>query len=271
MSIVNTLSQAEQIEYYFGKDRYPNLFFQSRIPDALEIPGSRREFTGGIQWADCRNTTITHDGIEYQFNNLGYRSHYDYHVDELKNKKNILCVGDSDIFAPYKHYNDIWTTRLQTFMPEHNILTLGLPGWAGDTVSRSTVSTIKALGSSIDHVCVIWPQDNRREFIKKDFKKITGNGEAPTDIPFEDYWDQIDWVSNNYNYYKNRELVEFACRANGSGFTDLLIVTIGKYVKFDGERFGKGVMGIKSHEALCNWFYKKINGLPSLYETLKKK
>lgn len=272
MSIVHTLSQTEQIEYYLGKDQYPNLFFGSELPDAMSVPRARREFTNGVPWDTCRDTVITHDGIDYRFNNLGYRCPYDYHLADLRQKKNILCVGDSDVFGPYKPYGQVWIAHLQRLMPDHNIMPMGLPGWSADTVSRTIVSTVKALGQSLVHVCAIWPQNNRREFVKKGYKKIIGNGEEEiTDVPFEDYWDQIDWVSNNYNYHKNCELARYACQAHGIGYTDLLIVTLGRYAKFDGERFGKGVMGPLSHEAMSRWFYKKITGQPSLYESLRRK
>jgi hypothetical protein len=267
------LSQEEQIEFRLGKDRYPDLFFKSGIPQAWEIELNLKNFLNQdinpVAWKDCKNISITHDSIEYKFNNLGYRSHYDYFIDELKTKQNILCLGDSDIFGPYKEYSQIWTTQLQTQLPEYNIINMGMPGWSPDTMVRSGVSTIKALGSSIQHICLIWPVDGRREFISKQYKKIVGlNG--VTDIPYENYWDHVDWVSNNYNLNKNINLIKFVAIANKINYIDLQIVTLGKKAKFDGDRFGKGVFGPATQTALSRWFYKKIKGQPSLYESLKK-
>jgi hypothetical protein len=267
------LTKAERIEYKLGKDRFPDLFFYPHIPEAWEIPTAVTHFHDGkTDWRDLKNTTIEHDGVEYQFNNLGYRCHYDYHVEELKTKKNILCVGDSDVYGPNKHYEDLWCTQLQKKLPDYNIVPLGAPSWADDTLTRTTVCTVKALGDSIKHVCLMWPGMSRREFVKKDYKRILHNA-APVDIPYEEFWDHLDWVNNNYNYTKNQNLVKFICEAYGISFVDLLVITNGKNNEFegDGDRFGKGIFGVNSHMAFTNYFYKKIMNQPGLYESLKHK
>lgn len=266
--LLATLPVAEQIEYRLGKDRYKNLFFSANLPEARDIASSQEHFTGSYKWSDCKNTTITHDNIEYQFNNLGYRSHYDYHADELKTKQNILCLGDSDVFGPYKHYNELWTSILQTRMPEYNIINMGMPFWAADTIVRHAVSTIKELKNSIASVCVIWPLEHRREIVSKTFKRIVVNS-SPTDIPYEDYWDHIDWVSNNYNYFKNKELLEAICGAYNIECIDLLAIEIGKNKVVTTEKFGRGP-DATTHQAWANWFYKKLMHQPSLYESMKK-
>lgn len=267
---INSLSPIERIEFQLGKDRYPNLFFYPHIPEAWEIEINDKYFTGNLNWRDCKNLTYEHDGVEYKFNNLGYRCHYDYHIEDLKNKKNILCVGDSDIFGPYKSYDLLWTSILQKRLPEYNIINLGMPGWAADTVTRTTMCTLKALGTAVHHVCVIWPLECRREIVSKIYNKIVARPNI-TDLPSENYWDTIDWINNNYNFYKNREFLDSACKAQSVDFIDLLLVTVGKNKRFDGERFGQGVLGPITHEALANWFQRRIEGKPSLYQELRKK
>jgi hypothetical protein len=181
-------------------------------------------------------------------------------------------VGDSDVYGPYKHYEDLWCTQLQKKLPDYNIVPLGAPSWADDTLTRTTVCTIKALGNTIKHVCLMWPGPSRREFVKKDYKRILHNA-APTDIPYEEFWDHLDWVNNNYNYTRNQNLVKFICEAYGINLIDLLIITNGKNNEFegDGDRFGNGIFGTNSHVAFGNYFYKKIMNQPSLYEELKHK
>lgn len=268
MNLPTNLTKVEQIEFRLGKDRYPNLFFGAKLPHAWEIECATSTFTQNIPWTECYNRTISYDGIDYRFNNLGYRSHYDYYAEDLRSKSNILCLGDSDVFGPYKQYNGIWTSLLRTKLPMYNIINMGLPGYSGDTLIRQGVSTIKELSSSIKYVCLIWPLEGRREVVNKSYKKIT-SVLAPTDVPNEEFWDGIDWVSNNYTYHKNRELINAVCIANNIKFIDLTIVSIGK--DLDGERFGKGVFGTDTHVAWSNWFYRKIMNQPSLYEQLRGK
>lgn len=271
MPDLSKLSQVEQIEYYLGKDKYQNLFFKPGIPDAWAIEFAHDEFRHGVKWKDLKSTTVTLDGIEFKFNNLGYRSNYDYHVDDLKTKKNIICLGDSDTFAPWLNYADMWTTHLQEMLPEYNIVNLGMPGYARDTVARVGTCTLQALGDSVTHVISISSSEGRREFVSRDIKKIIAWPFSITNVPYEEYWDFIDWQSNNYNNFKNELMLEHVTKANGATFISLLINGVGKYTKFDGENGLTGICGPKTHEALANYFYKKIVGLPSKFEELNKR
>ena len=266
---IKNLTRAERIEYVFGKDKYPDLFFKAHIPQAQEIKVNKRHFTKNVLWKDCTATSIHHDGVTYEFNNLGYRCHYDYHSEDLKSKNNILCVGDSDIFGPYKNYDTLWPQLLQKKLPEFNIINLGMPDWASDTMARVVACSIKELLQSVKYVLLLWPNDNRREFVNKSYSKIVGN-QAVTDVPYMEYWDYIDWVSNNYNTQKNSNLITWCCQANSTEFFPLLIVKNNKLNIFDGEgdNFGKGVYGPDTHVALCEYFFKKIKRQPGLYEGL---
>jgi len=267
---LNSLSKSEQIEYRLGKDHYPNLFFNPHIPEAFEIEIAHKYITDNIEWKHCKNMAIAHDGIEYKFNNLGYRSHYDYLVDDLKIKDNILCMGDSDLFGVWIDYHQIWSSLLQENLPNFNIINMGMPGWSADTITRQAVCTIKQLKSNIKYICVLWPRSLNHEVINKKFKKVV-SPQAPTDIPHEAYWDNIDWVSSNYNFFKNKDLLKYTAEAHGIRLIELQINASSKKKIFDGDQFGKGLIWHNGHQAIANWFYKKIKDFPSLYESLSGK
>lgn len=267
MPKIDHLSRDEQIEYYLGKDKFRNLFFKPGIPEAWSIEFGHDEFKPGVKWKDLRNTCRVLDGIEFRFNNLGYRSNYDYHVDDLKIKKNILCLGDSDTFAPFLPYSQMWTTLLQEKLPDYNIVNLGMPGYASDTCARIGACVLQALDSSVTHVISIASAEGRREFVTKDIKKIISWPFVITNVPYETYWDFIDWQSNNYNNYKNELLLENMTRARGGTYLSLMINGTGKSAKlFDGEHGIFGICGPMTHQAIANYFYKKIMNLPSMFE-----
>ena len=160
-----SLTQAQKIEYYLGKDRYKNKFFSPHIPAAWEI-----EFCHPALALGMPNTTIVDCGIEFRFNNLGYRSNYDYTVEDLRTKKNILCISDSYVYGAYSTYENTWTCQLQTLLPEYNLVTFGLPGWSFDTVARVGACVLQAIKGTVDYVIVMPPNDHRREFVSKQYK-----------------------------------------------------------------------------------------------------
>lgn len=264
---VKLLPQEEQIEYYLGKDQFRDLYFNTHLPEAWEIEFIYEKFKNELLWKDLKSKTVTADDIEFTFNNLGYRSNYDYTLDYLNSKRNILCLGDSDTFGPWRHYHELWTTVLQELLPEYNILNVSMPGWAFDTIARTGVCFIKSI--PVEHVLVVNSSDGRREFVSKNYKKIISKPFGITNIPYEDYWDFIDWQSNNYNHFKNDHLLEYASKAHNATYTNLIINGVGKYANFDGSKYDHGLFGPLTHRAMANWFYKKIKNLPSKFEELK--
>lgn len=267
MSKIQSLTQAEQIEYYLGKDHYNNKFFRAGIPEAWEIEFCNDD--AGMpshKWSQCKNTTVMHNNIEFRFNNLGYRSHYDYVLDDLQTKRNILCISDSYVFGPTSPYEDLWTMQLQKKLPHYNIVQFGLPGWSFDTVARVGCCVLQALKSTVDYVLVIVPNEHRREFVSKQYKKIVSFPHTVTNIPYAEYWDHIDWKSNNYNLFKNSLLLRSMTENQGGQYIELTIRLDSKHSHFD--RQNHGLSGPKTYQALTNYFYKKITNQPSLFQQL---
>jgi hypothetical protein len=262
-----SLTPEEQIEYYLGKDRYPNKFFYPHIPAAWEIEFCNPAPDAEHALKDLQNTTIIHNGIEFKFNNLGYRAECNYTVDDLRSKQNILCISDSYVYGPQSHYQDLWTTQLQTMLPEYNIVGFGMPGWSFDTVARVASCVLTALSGSVDYVIVLPPNEHRREFVSKQYKKIISHPDGVTNVPYDDYWDHIDWQSNNYNYFKNSLLIKSMTESQGGKYIELIINIDAKNNKH--VRGEKGLTSREFYTALSRYFYKKIKGLPSKFEEVR--
>ena len=256
----------EKIEYYLGKDEFKDKYFKSEFPPAYQDIFSKQikpeEYRSAVlkinQW--CPDIT-------FAFNNLGYRSNFDYSIEKFKNKKLILCLGCTDTFGLQLNYKDIWPTNLSEQMPDHVVLNMGIIGGSCDTISRVLVKITQVLGEEITAVCVLWPHNNRREFVSKEFTGIITSHDGEI-IPYEDYWDFIDWKSDNYNIFKNKHLVTNIAKANNFSLFDLTINRFDKRVPFDfaGKYYA---LGPNSHHAISNYFYKKIMGLPSVFENGK--
>jgi hypothetical protein len=258
------LTAEENIEYYLGKDNFKNLFFDGHIPAIWEIPSRTKNFLA----KQLSSITIKQpDGIAYQYNNLGYRSSIDYTVDSLTDKKIILCLGDSDLFGAGLEYKDLWATKLQTLLPDYTILNMGIRGASADAITRVGVNTIMALGDSVKGVLVHWPHTSLREFVSKTYKGGV-HTHRNYDLPYDDWWKHIDWQSNNYNYHKNRLLLESVCSKHNIDFHDLNINRDDSKVPYDFIEFGiYSCIGPRTQQAVASYFYKKLNDQPSLFQT----
>ena len=69
---LSKLSPEEQIEYYLGKDRFPNVHWKKEIPPAWSIV-PRATFLSLCN-KNSHNVKVTLDGEEYHLNNLGYQA-----------------------------------------------------------------------------------------------------------------------------------------------------------------------------------------------------
>ncbi len=214
-------------------------------------------------WIHCKNQ----DAL-YKFNNLGYRSNIDY-TDDLKNSRVILMLGCSDTWGRFVEYNKIYSELVQQQMPDSVVVNMSVPGGSPDQITRLGVQTISYLKSAITDVCMFWPGFSLREFVSKSFKSGTYILDQDN-VPYKDWWDHIDWVSNNYNYQKNKILIESICQAHNINYYDLIVNREDTVVPFDYIPNGpETVFGEVSHCAMANYFYKKINKQASLFESTK--
>jgi hypothetical protein len=258
----------QEIEYYLGKDRLPNLHWKTEIPASWAIV-SRPDIN--LCNKDSHDTTIRQNGIDYRLNNLGYRSDFDYHISELKTKEVILVLGDSDVMGRGVECDERFSAHIQHGTSQV-VINLGVPGTSPDGMTRIGVQTMMALGPAVKHVCVYWPIFSAREFVSKNFQ--SGIYMHSEHVPYTDWWDQIDWVSNNYNYQKNRLMLVNSANSIGAQYHDLII---NRYDKTDHVKYNVlpsrdlvlSQLAKESHTAIGNYFLRKINNQPSLYQEMQ--
>lgn len=261
----DNLTSVEKIEYCLGKDRFPNLHWQSTIPPAWQIP-PRPDML--LCNHTAYNKVVVLENISYALNNLGYRSNFDYHLEELKNKQLVLILGDSDTFSRGISFDHMYSTKIQQ-QTDLCVVNLGIPGISPDGMTRVGVQTILALGSAIKHVCVLWPVSSLREFVSKKFN--SGVHTHSSLVPYTDWWNHIDWVNNNYNHQKNKILIEQTTLSIGAKYHELIVNRYDKtspitYTKLENNTWTE--FDQDSHIAIANYYLRKIQGRPSLYEQL---
>lgn len=262
------LSIEDNIEYYLGKDKVKNLAFESTIPGAWDIPARPiHEHTmihvNTKRWGFCKGDTIM-----YHYNNLGYRANFDFTPELLKSKPVVVCLGDSDAFGVGVELEDIWSSKLQTLMGDDVIvLNMSVPGLSNDGLARLGSRVITALQSNIRAVCIHYAPLSLRELASKTYQGGV-HTHRNYHLPYDDWWKHIDWHSNNYNFHKNRLLLDGLCGKYNIQFEDLYINNEDPKVPFDYLEYSvyKSI-GPRGHTALANYFYKKITGQPSLFES----
>lgn len=264
MNNKNSLSNVEKIEYYLGKDKFKDIYFSTKdFPFAYDKIIAEHIDPTKYKSAELA-LNYWYPDIKFKLNNFGYRSDNDFSVEQFKNKELVICMGCTDTFGLHLENDKIWPTLLRDKLPQYEILNLGIIGAGADTISRVLVQLTQLLGKEIKYVCVLWPHPNRREFVSKEYTKIITTHDK-TDIPYEEYWDFIDWKSNNYNHFKNYHLIKNICSSYNIGLLDLEVDRFDKKVPFDysGRYFA---LGKQSHTAIANYYEKLILGTPSLFE-----
>lgn len=252
----------ENIEYYLGKDRLKNLYFNAEIPPAWLIPARIQNPAPYIN-ANAVGF-FAGDTTEYCYNNLGYRSTVDYVLEDLLTKRVVICLGDSDSFGIGIEYDNIWPNLIDT---DATVLNLSIPGISLDGITRIAAQTIQALGNTVDAVLIHYPPMSLREFVSKQYKGGV-HTHRNYNLPYSDWWDHIDWQSNNYNFNKNRLLLENICARRDIEFYDLYINRDDKKVPFDFVEYGVySSIGPHTHRAIANYFNRKLNNRPSFFES----
>lgn len=221
------------------------------------------------------SVVVLEEGIPYKFNNLGYRSGFDYDIDFLKTQNIILLLGDSDTMGRGVKYQDMYASKIIRGVENYQVLNLGIASISGDGMTRVGIQTILALTTAIKHVCTLWPILSNREFVSKTF--ASGTHTASTHVPYTDWYDHVDWVSNNYNYQKNHIMLKHTAQAFGAQYHELMVnrydknsnITYQTVISSESEH-SKATefteFTPESHTAIANYYLRQINNEPSLYQ-----
>jgi hypothetical protein len=264
-------SRSENIEYYLGKDTHVDMFFNSaELLSAYDIFNDGRlsnydqtrstDFNVYFNWGmpDQRPGVV-------KLNNCGFRNDFDFNIDELNRQRVILCLGCSDTMAPNLTDDALWVNIMRKQLPEDVVvLNLGLMSAAPDTITRLIVNYTTLIRSTTD-VCVIWPNVARREVANKNFCKLF-TARTPREFwQYEDKTKYLDYVSNSYNFHKNKIMCEALAHKNRFVLHDVYVNRSDPRYNFDVAS-GLGAYGPESNIAFANYFYKKIMNYPSLFD-----
>lgn len=247
-----------------GKDHYRDRFWYAELPCSWTIKPSQK--TDGWHRLGSYPGTYTHNDIQFRFNNLGWRSDFDF-SQQLQNGSNIIVLGCSDTFGPGLPADSTWPILLQNLVgPTQRVLNFSWCGISTDWIARIGHKSMRYLEKSVAAVCVLWPHLSAREFISK--RACSGiNTYLKSVVPFAQWWDYIDWKSNNYNFYKNYHLLKSTANSIGANFFDLTINRQDKSVPWDiVRRHEYESLGTLSHIAIADYFYRKIQGRPSFWQ-----
>jgi len=138
----------------------------------------------------------TKDDIVYNYNNLGWR--------DAEFAGEIGIVGDSFVFG-------LGTTH--AFPHILKVDNLGMPSASNDRIVRHAIQYIRNYEPHTVIVC--WTYGFRREWIKPDGSPYNFKRPGKTLMPIDEHLAELqNQHYDEYNYYKNRLLIELFCEVN---------------------------------------------------------
>ena len=255
----------QDIALHLGKDNYKDLYWSDEIPGIWSIKPNQN--SGGLTEKTASYHNYRNDiGIEFRLNNLGWRSDFDYD-HTLLSQKNVIALGCSDTFGHASPVETTWPMLLEEKLgTDYRVLNLSWGGTSTDWVTRIGSKTLGYLKQSAVAICVLWPQLSAREFVSK--RVSSGiHTHLRSVVPYAQWWDFIDWKSNNYNFHKNRHLLNNAAGCLAVPFFDLTINRKDPSVPWDTvSHAGYVSLGPDSHIAISDFFFRRIQGRPSYWQ-----
>jgi hypothetical protein len=210
-----------------------------------------------LDWiTDHPDKVLWHDPrIEYSINSHGYREK-EYEESYKKYEHFILGFGHSTIAGNAVADEDTVLRRIENSLPNTRVLNFGVAGGSSDTVARlisCTVPYFKTISLKLS-VCVLWPQDVRREIMLDNYK---ASWQPTMDPPIKEYPMLIDDTSNSYNLEKNKCLVENVCDFNE---TNLYTIPYSLYQKaLDSPRARNGIdPSAESHKMFSDYLLSQL-------------
>jgi hypothetical protein len=185
--------------------------FSPQIPPAWLAYKEAEKVAGKIYCTATEKvvTAESDQGVYYNINTYGYRE-AEYANTYFEYEKVILTFGHSCVFGTTVRNEYSWPRLLERTLPNTRVLNFGIPGASMDTIARMVtcvVPYIKPLCRKLEVVC-LWAQKERREIFQENYKTSWSPWKEP---PFPEFILSIDKISNNYNYQKNKVMIEAVC------------------------------------------------------------
>ena len=147
--------------------------------------------------------------ISYKLNSYGYRD-TEWTDDELSNSE--WCVGHSDTLGMGVQHEETWCYRLG-LLANIKTINLGIAGASYDTFSRIIGSGLKKYKPK--YIIIQGTTRERKEYITKNFQQLVLPSFTSDMLPHDDVWRYSDHVTEEYEYERNINLIQYACDAAG--------------------------------------------------------
>ena len=148
--------------------------------------------------------------VKYSLNSYGYREH-EYQTSYYEYDSLILTFGHSAVFGIGVNDENTWPRLLENRVKNSKVLNFGIPGASTDTVARLVACTVpffSAISKNIK-IVILWPQKDRREIFQENYASSWSPWKEP---PYPEFILSIDDTSNNYNFEKNKLIVDLTCK-----------------------------------------------------------
>lgn len=146
--------------------------------------------------------------IRYKLNSYGYRD-TEWTEQDLNNS--IWCVGHSDTMGMGVQYDETWSYKLAQ-LTNIKTINLGIAGGSYDTFSRIIGSGLKKYKPK--YIVVQGTTRERKEYITKDFQQLVLPSFTKDMLPHNDVWRYTDSVTEEYEFERNINLIQYACIAS---------------------------------------------------------
>lgn len=201
--------------------------------------------------------------IRYKLNSYGYR---DIEWTESDLNDSIWCVGHSDTMGMGVEHTETWSYRLGS-LTKSKTVNLGIAGASYDTFSRVIGSGLSKYKPKTIIIQGTTPE--RKEYITQDFQQLVLPSFTRDMLPHDNVWKYTDNVTEQYEFERNINLIQYACIANNVQLIMFDLPDRWDYIKLYPAKDNLHI-GPYIHEQISQWLFSKYlsnganpTGLPS--------
>jgi len=189
--------------------------------------------------------------VNYRLNSLGYR---DLEFSDNMLNNSIWCVGHSDVLGMGVDEPETWCRRLEELTGNQTV-NLGIAGASYDTIARVITSGLKKYKPTL--IIVQNTTMERKEYISEDFQQIVLPNFPKDMLPHNDVWKYSDNETAIYDYERNLNLIQSACKANNVRLIMFNIPDRWDLIK-QFPAHDKEHIGPKVHEDIANYLIAQV-------------